>query len=248
MKLRLLAAVTALALGTGALAQTTPTPSPAPAPAPAQSAAGPNMTGIDKTTLSYGLGYDVGSRYSAQNVQVDIATLIRGLQDGYAKRQPTVPADKLDATLRQFEQVMVAQARAEFERATRENKAKSDVFMASNRTKTGVVALPSGLQYRIIEIGSGPKPTGTSTVTIHYRESISTGQEVQNTYSGNAQPASIKMGELNLTGLKQALLMMPAGSRWEVFLPPDQAYGNDPRAPVGPGQALIFDVKLISVQ
>ena len=246
MKLRLLAALVAVTLSTGAFAQTNSAPAAGQSAAP--TVAGPNMAGIDKNTLSYGLGYDMGSGYASRNVQVDIATVIRGLQDGYAKRQPTVPADKLDATLRQFEQAMVTQARTEFEKAARENKAKSDVFLASNRTKTGVVTLPGGLQYRIIEVGSGAKPTGTSTVVIHYRESISTGQEVQSTYSGAAQPASVKMAELNLAGLKQALMMMPVGSRWEVFLPPDLAYGNEPRSPVGPGQALIFDIKLISAQ
>jgi FKBP-type peptidyl-prolyl cis-trans isomerase len=78
---------------------------------------------------------------------------------------------------------------------------------------------------------------------------VSTGQEFANTYQApNAKPAEFKVGEFPLKGLQTALLMMPTGSRWEVFLPPEQAYGNDPRSPLGPGQAVVFDVKLVSIK
>jgi peptidylprolyl isomerase len=99
----------------------------------------------------------------------------------------------------------------------------------------------------VIEPGTGPKPTAGSTVQVHLRGSISTGQEFANTYStANAQPASFKVSDFPLDGVKEALQMMPVGSRWEVYIPADKAYGNDPRSPIGPGQAIVFDVKLIS--
>ena len=245
MKLRLLAALTAVALSSGVLAQTAADPTTA---APQAAGAAPS-TGIDKTTLSYAVGYNMAREYADRNVTLDIATLTRAIQDGYAKRPPTMPADKLEAALQQFQRQMSDQARADFERQIRENKAKSDVFLASNRSKPGITSLPSGMQYRVIETGTGAKPTSANTVEVHVRGSLSTGQEFANTYSTpGAQPASFKLGDFPLAGVREALLMMPAGSRWEVFLPAEKAYANDPRSPIGPAQAVVFDIKLISVK
>ena len=130
-----------------------------------------------------------------------------------------------------------------------ENKAKSDAFLAANRAKAGVVTLPSGVQYRVIEPGTGAKPTLANTVAMHYRGSVSTGQEFANTYAQqNPTPATFKLAEFPIKGVQEALQLMPMGSRWEIFLPAEQAFGNDPRSPVGPSQALVFDIKLVSVQ
>jgi peptidylprolyl isomerase len=248
MKLRSLAALMAVTLSTGAFAQTTT--APAASPAPQASATPPAaMAGIDKMTLSYAIGYDMARELADRNIGLDVNTIVRAVQDGYAKRPPTMPADKLESTLQQFQKAMADQARADFDRASRANKAKSDVFLASNRSKPGITALPSGLQYRVIEPGTGAKPTSTSTVDVHLRGSLSTGQEFANTYSSpGAQPATFKISDFPLAGVRDALLMMPAGSRWEVFLPPEKAYGNDPRSPIGPGQAVVFDIKLVNVK
>ena len=199
--------------------------------------------------LSYAIGYDMARELADRNVALDINTVVRAVQDGYAKRPPTMPADKLEATLQQFQRSMAEQARADFDRQTRDNKAKSDVFLTSNRTKPGINMLAGGLQYRVIEPGTGAKPTVANTVEVHLRGSISTGQEFANTYSTpGAQPASFKLGDFPLVGVREALLLMPMGSRWEIFLPPEKAYGNDPRSPIGPGQAIVFDIKLVNVK
>jgi len=232
MKLRLLAAAMAVLVSGAASAQTA-----APAAAPA----------ADKTTLSYAIGYDMARDLAERKVDLDVATIIRGINDGYAKKQPAMPGDKLAAALSAFQKKMADQERANFEKLARDNKSKSDAFLAANKSKPGVTALPSGVQYRVIEAGTGPKPSSTSTVQVHLRGSISTGQEFANTYSSaNAQPASFKVNEFPLAGLKEAIVMMPVGSRWEVYLPAEKAYGNDPRSPIGPAQAIVFDVKLIS--
>ena len=231
MKLRMLAAaMAAFALVPSlALAQTT-----APATAANQAP--------DRATLSYAIGYDMARDLAERKVDLDINTLVRAIQDGYAKREPTMPRDKLGAALESFQRRMAEQSRAEFERISRENKQKSDAFLAANRGKTGV-------QDRVIEAGNGAKPTAASTVQVHLRGSVSTGQEFANTYqSPGAKPAEFKVGEFPLKGLQSALMMMPTGSRWEVFLPADQAYGNDPRSPLGPNQAVVFDIKLVSIK
>ena len=240
MKLRLLAAtLAAVALSSSAVLAQSATPAPA-ASAPAAS---------DKTTLSYAIGYDMARDLAERKVDLDMTTLIRGIQEGYAKKAPTMPGDKLAASLGAFQKRMAEQERAEFERVSRENKTKSDAFLAANRSKPGVTVLPSGVQYKIIDPGTGAKPTTASTVSVHLRGSISTGQEFANTYStANAQPASFKVSEFPIAGVKEAILMMPVGSRWEVYIPAAKAYGNDPRSPIGPGQAVVFDIKLVSTK
>ena len=234
MKLRLLAAAMAVFATGAALAQT------AAAPAAAAPAA-------DKTTLSYAIGYDMARDLAERKVDLDLATLIKGINEGYAKKPPSMPGDKLQAALSGFQKKMAEQERANFDKLVRDNKAKSDAFMAANKSKPGVQSLPSGVQYRVIEPGTGAKPTAASTVSVHLRGSISTGQEFANTYStANAQPASFKVSEFPLVGLKEAIVMMPVGSRWEIYIPAEKAYGNDPRSPIGPAQAIVFDIKLIS--
>lgn len=238
MKLRpLAAALAAFALSAGSvLAQTAPA---APAAPPA----------VDKPALSYAIGYDLGRDLADRKVDIDVAAVVRAIQDGYAKKNPTVSAEVMAQQLQGLQMRMAQQARAEFERIARENKGKSDAFLAANRAKPGVTTLPSGIQYRVIEPGTGAKPTVASTVEMHYRGSVSTGQEFANTYaSATPTPANFKLSEFPIPGVREVLTTMPSGSRWEIFLPADKGFGDDPRSPVGPGQALVFDIKLVSVK
>lgn len=242
MNLRLLAAsLAALGLSAGvAVAQTAPAPAPQSAQAP---------VAANKPVLSYAIGYDLGKDLAQQGVDVDLNAVIKALQDGFAKRAAQYPQPQMDAQLAGLQQRMMGKARAEFEKLASDNKAKSTAFLAANRAKPGVTTLPNGVQYRVIEPGTGAKPTTASTVQMHYRGSVSSGQEFANTYAQqNPTPATFKVSEFPIKGVQQALLMMPSGSRWEVFLPAEEAFGNDPRSPVGPGQALVFDIKLVNVQ
>jgi peptidylprolyl isomerase len=216
------------------------------APAPAAPAA--NNAPIDRNTLSYALGYQYGRELADRNVQLDVNTLIRAVQDGFAKRNPTVAEAQLIDALQRFQQQMQTQARAEFERVSSENRTRSQAFLASNRSRPGVVTLPSGIQYRIIENGTGARPTLNNEVQMHFRASLPDGTELRSTYA-QPQPMTVpKVSELPLTGLREILTMMPAGSRWEVFLPADKAYGDDPRSPIGPAQVVIYDIKLVGVR
>ena len=171
MKLRLLAAsLAALGLSAGiAMAQTAPAPQAQQAPAP---------VAVNKPVLSYAIGYDLGKDLSQQGVDVDINAVIKALQDGFAKRAPQYPQPQMDAQLAGLQQRMMSKARADFEKVANENKAKSTAFLTANRSKPGVTVLPNGVQYRVIEPGTGAKPTLASTVQMHYRGSVSTGQEL----------------------------------------------------------------------
>ena len=203
-------------------------------------------TASEKGKLSYAMGFEIGRDFNERKMDVDINTVIRAIQDGYAKKTPAVPEDQMRASLEAMQKKMLDQAKSEFERVSGENKRKSDAFLAANRTKAGVQVLSSGIQYRIIETGTGAKPTAASEVKLHFRGSLSTGQEFASTYQGN-QTVTMKVSEAPLPGLKTVLPMMPTGSRWELYLPADQAYGNSPRSPIGPEQAVVFDVKLVEI-
>lgn len=204
-------------------------------------------TASEKGKLSYAIGYQLGREMAERGVDLDVNTVVRGVQEGFAKRDPSVPPEEMRAAVEKMQTQMLEQARNEFERVARENKAKSDEFLAQNRAKQGIQNLASGIQYRVIEQGTGAQPTAASTVKIHFRGSLATGQEFASTYTGN-EPVEMKVSEAPLPGLREVLPLMKVGSRWEVFLPPDLGYGDSPRSPVGPGQAVVFDVKLVSMQ
>jgi FKBP-type peptidyl-prolyl cis-trans isomerase len=239
MKLRLLAAsLAAFGLTAGlAVAQTAPAPQ-APAAAP---------VAANKPVLSYAIGYDLGKDLAQNKVDVDINTVIRAIQDGYAQKAAAHPEQQMTQQLTGLQQRMMAAAKAEFDRVSRENKAKSDAFMSANRAKADVKQGPNGILYRVIDAGSGAKPTAASTVVLRYRAAVSTGQEFANNFA-DPQGMTHKLAEFPLKGVRDMLMQMPTGARYELFLPPEQAFGMDPRSPVGPGQAIVFDVKIESVK
>jgi peptidylprolyl isomerase len=245
MKLRSLAAVSAvLALGSGlSMAQATKPNPAAPAARPAAAAA----PAASRTTLSYALGYQFARSLAQRGVDLDMNALNRAIQEGYAKKPPSMPPEQLQAAVESFTKKMAEQERAEYDRVNRENKAKSDAFLAANKAKPGVVTLPSGVQYRVIEAGAGPKPTNASTLQLTLRASLPSGDSLSD---ANAPPETLKLSELGpeMAGVKEALLMMPAGARWEIFVPASKAYGENPRSPVGPSQALVFDIRVISIK
>ncbi|HEY0504941.1 MAG TPA: FKBP-type peptidyl-prolyl cis-trans isomerase N-terminal domain-containing protein [Lysobacter sp.] len=228
MKLRLIAAaVAALALTAGnAVAQDTST---------------------EKGKLSYALGYDLGRNAVESGEQVDVNTIIKGLQDGYAKKQPAVPVDQLRTAVQNMQQRQQAKAKAEWDKAASTNKTRSDQFLAANKAKAGVKSLPSGVQFREIEKGTGAKPTQANTVQLEVAGPYAWGERPQQARPAQQIPA-IKVSEIEMAAMREALLQMPAGSKWEITLPPDKAYGADPRTPFPPNVAVQFEVKLVSVK
>ena len=208
-------------------------------------AAGATPT-VDRNKVSYAIGYEIGKDFVEKNMDVDLQTVIRAIQDGYAKRNPAVPEDQMREAMGVMREKMLAEARTRFESLARENKAKSDKFLAENRTKKGIVALPSGIQYRVIEDGTGKRATPTSEVTVHYRGSLSSGLEFDSSFA-RGQPASFKVDSV-IEGWKEILPMMKVGDHWQVFLPPEKAYGMRGQGPIGPNEALVFDIKLVDVK
>ena len=201
-------------------------------------------TTSEKGKLSYSIGYQIGKDFTERKMDVDINTVIRAMQDAYAKRTPAVAEDKMRETLTAFQTKMMGEAKAEYDKVAGENKAKSDAFMAQNKTKKGIISLPSGLQYRVIEDGTGKKVSPTSEVTVHYRGSLSDGLEFDSSFA-RGEPVKFKVNEV-IKGWQESLSRMKVGDHWQVFVPPEMAYGDRGQPPrIGPNQALVFDIQVI---
>jgi peptidylprolyl isomerase len=226
MKLRLLAAATlaAMTLTAGtALAQDTTSA---------------------KGQLSYALGYQLGREDAESGEALDVATMTRALQDGFAKKEPTVPVAQMRTAYQGMQQRLQAKAKAAFDKAAADNKVKSDAFLAQNKAKAGVKVLPSGAQYRVMEVGTGAKPTMASTVSLEYAGPYLFGDR------SHAQPAQkvpeMKISQIDMPGMREVLMQMPAGSKWEIVIP--SAWGNDIRSQMPPNAAAVYEVKLLSVK
>lgn len=203
-------------------------------------------TTTEKGKLSYAIGYEIGNDFIEKKMDVDVATVLRAIQDGYAKRPPAVPAQEMRTALEKMSEKLKTAAMAKYEAMAKENKAKSDKFMADNKVKKGIVTLPSGIQYRVIEDGTGKRPLKNSEVSVHYRGSLSSGLEFDSSFARGV-PASFKVDAV-LKGWQEVLPMMKVGDHWQIFLPPEQAYGMRGQGPIGPNEALVFEIKLVDVK
>jgi peptidylprolyl isomerase len=209
-------------------------------------------TTSEKGKLSYYFGYDFGRSLAESGEQIDVNTLTKAVQDGFGKKQPAVPIEQLRPAVEAFQkrqQAKAAQAKAAFDKDAAANKTKSDQFLAQNKAKPGVKVLPSGVQYRVIENGTGAKPTTASTVGLEVAGPFPYGQRPTDPNQGKPQSVpSVKLSEVDMQAMREVLQQMPAGSKWEVILPPDKAFGADPRTGFPPNVAVAFEVKLLSVK
>lgn len=212
---------------------------------PAADAATPNVT-ADKTKMSYGIGFKLGLDMAEAGVGIDTAQVNRGFVDGFAKKDPAYTREELGQQLALLNATVREKVAAEFKKLATENKAKSDKFLADNKAKRGIVALPSGIQYRVIEEGTGAKPTKQSEVTVHYRGSLSDGFEFDSSFA-RGQPVKFKVDDV-LKGWQEILPLMRVGDHWQVFLPPEQAYGERGTRGIGPNEVLVFDIRLVDVK
>jgi FKBP-type peptidyl-prolyl cis-trans isomerase FklB len=203
-------------------------------------------TTTEKGKLSYAIGYEIGNDFIEKKMDVDVATVLRAIQDGYSKQPPKVPAQEMRTALEKMSEKLKAAAMAKYETMAKDNKIKSDKFLADNRIKKGIVALPSGIQYRVIEDGTGKRPLKNSEVSVHYRGSLASGLEFDSSFARGV-PAKFQVDAV-LKGWQEVLPMMKVGDHWQIFLPPEQAYGLRGNGPIGPNEALVFEIKLIDVK
>ncbi|HLH09219.1 MAG TPA: FKBP-type peptidyl-prolyl cis-trans isomerase [Terriglobales bacterium] len=201
----------------------------------------------DKQKQSYAIGMSFGRSLKRDSLDLDLDILMQGLKDTLAGNKMLLTDQEAQATLSALQGQIMAQQKAKMEQAAVKNKQEGEAFLAANKTKDGVVALPSGLQYKILKQGTGPKPTANDTVVCNYRGTLINGTEFDSSEK-HGGPATFPVKGV-IKGWTEALQLMPVGSKWELFVPADLAYGE--RAPggeIGPNATLIFDVELLSIQ
>jgi|SRR3984885_255931 len=231
-------------------ASTPPAAKAAPATAaktPAAKPAAPAPLTTDEQKDSYALGINIGRSLKKQKVDLDTASVMRGIKDALAGSPSLLTDTEIDAGLKQLAAEAQKVQDAEQAKAGEANMKEGQEFLAANKTKDGVVTLPSGLQYKILTAGTGAKPTASDTVVCNYRGTFINGTEFDSSYK-RGQPASFPVGGV-IKGWTEALQLMPVGSKWQLFVPPDLAYGErGAGGAIGPNQTLVFDVELISIK
>lgn len=229
---------------------TPPAKSPAPAKAPAaagQSAATAPGLKTQKEKVSYAIGMEMGKGVKAQGIDVDPAVLAQGLRDAMTGAKPQMSEDELKQVITGLQTEMRQKQMQAQEMAAAENKTKGDAFLAENGKKDGVVTLPDGLQYKILTPGQGKKPAETDTVMCNYKGTFVDGTEFDSSaQAGKPVPFEVKNV---IPGFKEVLQMMPVGSKWQVFVPSNLAYGERGAGGViGPNATLVFEIELVGIQ
>jgi FKBP-type peptidyl-prolyl cis-trans isomerase FklB len=235
-------------------AQSTSSQSKTPAAKkPASSSTAKPATAAPLTTQkqkeSYALGMSIGLGFQKQGIDksIDSALVVRGFREALAGSKTAMTEDEMKAALQQLRTEVMSAQEAKSKEAGAANRKEGESFLAENKSKDGVKTLPDGLQYKVLTEGNGPKPASTDTVTVNYRGTLINGKEFDSSYK-RGQPASFPVTGV-IKGWTEALQLMPVGSKWQLFIPADLAYGDSPRpgGDIAPGDTLIFEVELLSI-
>jgi FKBP-type peptidyl-prolyl cis-trans isomerase len=224
---------------------------PARSASAAQSQAAPpaSIPGLPTTKdrLSYAIGMNIGVGMHKDDLDVDPDMLLRGLKDGLSGGKTLMTDEQARAEIAELRQQMMAKMQAKTQQEAEENKKKGEAFLAENKTKPGVIALPSGLQYKILKEGTGPKPTASDSVKCNYKGTLIDGKEFDASEK-HGGPATFPVTGV-IKGWTEALQLMPVGSKWELFIPADMGYGaRGAGGDIGPNETLIFEVELLSIE
>lgn len=202
-----------------------------------------------KDKVSYGIGLDIGRSFKQQNLaaqDVDLDKLRMGITDALNGVKPILSDSQLQATMMTFQKDMMARQDSTNKVKAVENEKAAKAFFEKNAKEPGVVTTPSGLQYKVLTEGKGPKPDSGATVTVHYVGTLLDGTEFDSSIK-RGQPVSFPVGNV-IKGWTEALQMMPVGSKWKLFIPPALGYGEHGAGKqIGPNSALIFEVELLSI-
>ncbi|MGB7845963.1 MAG: FKBP-type peptidyl-prolyl cis-trans isomerase [Candidatus Acidiferrum sp.] len=201
-----------------------------------------------KAKASYAIGMNIGKGLKKDEVDVDPEILSRGMKDAIAGSKSLLTDEEAQTALTALQNDVRKHQQEVQNAAMSKNLKEGDAFLAENRAKPGVVVLPSGLQYKILQPGTGPKPTAADTVVCQYRGTLIDGTEFDSSYK-RGQAATFPVGQV-IKGWTEALQLMPVGSKWQLFIPPTLGYGDRGTngGPIGPNQTLIFEVELVSIQ
>jgi len=223
----------------------------APAANKPATAATATLLKTDRDKRSYAVGLNIGKKVASEmkagQVDVDSALVARGIRDSLTGGKALLTDAEVQASLKSLETELRAKAQAEYETMSASNKKAGDDFLAANKDKEGVTTLPSGLQYKVLKEGAGPKPAATDSVSCNYRGTFTDGKEFDSSEKHGGQPVTFTVNQV-IKGWSEALQLMPVGSKWQLFVPSDLAYGGRGMGQeIGPNTALIFEVELVSI-
>jgi len=211
-----------------------------------------------KDKVSYSIGTNIGNNFKKQSMDINPDALMQGIKDTLSGEKALMTEQEMNETMKAFQQEMNETMKAfQQEMMTKQaelakiigekNKTEGDLFLADNKKKEGVITLSSGLQYKVINESSGTIPTLTDKVIVHYRGTLIDGTEFDSSYH-RGQPVTFPVNGI-IAGWKEALQLMKAGSKWQLFIPPTLAYGERGAGrTIGPNATLIFDIELLSIE
>jgi FKBP-type peptidyl-prolyl cis-trans isomerase FklB len=205
----------------------------------------PLVLTTEKDKQSYAIGLNVGQSLHRDGIVVDPRIVVRGLQDAMAGGKVLLTDDQIKTVMTDLKNQVRQEQEAKRQGALETNKKDGAAFLAANATKPGVVTLPSGLQYKILVAGTGPKPTADDRVVCNYRGMLLDNTEFDSSYK-RGQPATFPVTGV-IKGWTEALQLMPVGSKWQLFIPADLAYGERGQATIEPNATLVFEVELLSI-
>ncbi len=195
---------------------------------------------------SYALGLNLSEQLKQQNFDVNTDVFIQGFKDGATGEAGLMTGEDAVKVLIEKQQADQASAQADQNKQAEENKALGEAFLAENKGKEGVTSTESGLQYKVITPGTGPKPKKTDTITFHYKGTLIDGTVFDSSYD-RGEPLTMPLANL-IPGWIEAVQMMPVGSKWELFIPHMLGYGARPAGKIGPNSALVFELELIEIK
>jgi FKBP-type peptidyl-prolyl cis-trans isomerase len=204
-----------------------------------------------KEKFSYALGMQIGDGYKQglekQGVEYDPKLVVQGMKDALTGTKTLLTEEEGKAVLNEVQTELHKEQQAKAQELATKNKSEGEAFLAANKTKEGVVTLPSGLQYKILTAGTGPKATAGDSVVCNYRGTLINGTEFDSSYK-RKEPATFGVSQV-IKGWTEALQLMPVGSKWQLVIPSNLAYGErgEPRGGIEPNSTLIFEVELMSI-
>lgn len=196
--------------------------------------------------LGYSIGYEFGAELRSYDIALDLEAVFQAVRDAYNGREPALEIAEMRQVMMALQEKLRQERMQAFQAMAEENQSRADRFMTENSAKTGIVSLPSGVQYRIIEEGEGARPGMEDVVTVHYRGSKIDGREFDSSFRRGV-PAVFQVNSV-IEGWQEVLPLMREGAMWQVFLPPELAFGlrGDPPM-IGPNEALQFDLRLVKI-
>ena len=200
----------------------------------------------EKDKASYAIGMDIGGSLKRNGIEVNSDVLLKGLKDSLAGEKTLMTEQEARETMAALQKELQAKQQEKMKALGEKNKKEGETFLAANKKKDGVITLASGLQYKVIKNGTGKTPKADDSVTVNYRGTLIDGTEFDSSYK-RGQPATFQVNGV-IPGWTEALQLMKEGSKWQLFIPANLAYGERGAGrDIGPNAVLIFDVELISV-